>query len=335
MRITRVLAGAAVFALVAAATSHDGRAQDKLTMVFSTPPQTYAIPYYFAQDTGIFKSLGLEVVETNLTGDVNAIRLVIQGEGDIALTGPGTMLVSIHNGAAIKSIGAWQPTVDYVIIGKKPIGKIQDLAGKTIASIAPGEMPTVMPKMVMTKYGVDQSKVEFVSVGAQNARLQAVLAGKADATMVGILPATMGVDQGTVNIISIVKNDFPDLGYVALAVRNSDLTDAKKRAAYKKFLRGSIEGARMVMKDPDKGSELLWERTKRQMDLNLIKKVVRQLNDLNVWGVDGGTDPKVMEFTEKMNRDVGVQTRTIAVKDALDGSIAEEVVKELGPYKGS
>lgn len=91
----------------------------------------------------------------------------------------------------------------------------------------------------------------------------------------------------------------------------------------------------MVMKDPDKGSELLWERSKRQMDLALIKKVVRQLNDLKVWGVDGGTDPKVMEFTEKMNRDIGVQTRTIAVKDALDGSIAEEVVKELGPYKGS
>jgi ABC-type nitrate/sulfonate/bicarbonate transport system substrate-binding protein len=329
MRITRFLAGA-VLALAATATSDDGRAQDKLTMVFSTPPQTYAIPYYFAQDTGIFKSLGLELAETNLTGDVNAIRLVIQGEGDIALTGPGTMLVSIHNGAAIKSIGAWQPTVDYVIIGK-----IQDLAGKTIASIAPGEMPTVMPKMVMTKYGVDQSKVEFDSVGAQNARLQAVLAGKADATMVGILPATMGVEQGTVNIISIVKNEFPDLGYVALAVRNSDLTDAKKRAAYKKFMRGSIEGARLVMKDPDKGSELLWERSKRQMDLALIKKVVRQLNDLNVWGVDGGTDPKVMEFTEKMNREIGVQTRTIAVKDALDGSIAEEVVKELGPYKGS
>ena len=60
----------------------------KLKVVFATPPTTYALPHFVAQDLGWLKSRGLTIEEVFLVGDANALRALLSGQGDLAA--PGT-----------------------------------------------------------------------------------------------------------------------------------------------------------------------------------------------------------------------------------------------------
>jgi len=333
MNRSRAIATAIVAACCALVFGRVASAEDlKIHLVLSTPPQTTNLPFYVAQDLGWYKKNGLDVRETTVAGDANALRLLISGQCDVALSGPGPMLSAIIGGAKIKSIGSWQPLVDYVIIARKPIQSLSELKGKTIASIGPGEMPTEIPKMMMIKRGIDVGDVRFVSVGTQNARVQAILAGKGDATLVGLLAAAIGAQSGKLNTIAEVKNEFPNLGYIGLAVRNEALSDPQKRAAFKVFMKGSIEASRLTMREPAKAADVLYKRMK-DVDLGIIKSSIETLNRLAVWGTDGGNDPKVAEFTENIHHDLGITQKRVSVNEMIDTSIVDDLVKDIGPFK--
>jgi ABC-type nitrate/sulfonate/bicarbonate transport system substrate-binding protein len=78
------LTGLALLALVAAVSPTTAQTTTKLKLVFATPPTTYALPHFVAQDLGWLKQRGLEVEEVWLTGDANALRALLSGQGDIA-----------------------------------------------------------------------------------------------------------------------------------------------------------------------------------------------------------------------------------------------------------
>ena len=213
---------------------------------------------------------------------------MISGDGDICAIGVPTTLSAIINGAEIASIASWQPVVDYQIVGKKGVvGSLADLPGKTLSSAAPKGLTTEFPKMVLKKHGMDPNAVKFLQVGGHGDRLKAVVAGKTQAAMINTLTATIGVLQGEVEILTALAKEFPGAGYVLLVVNRSALEDADKRKALEIFVEGSIHGARFIMDDPEGAARLLNARNP-DLDLDLITSVVKSLNDIGVWGVNGG-----------------------------------------------
>ena len=61
-----------------------------------------------------------------------------------------------------------------------------------------------------------------------------------------------------------------------------------------------IRGSRYVMENPDEAAAILHERLP-DLDLAFLKAVVRDLNSENLWGVDGGLDPAIEQFTADLN----------------------------------
>ena len=74
------------------------------------------------------------------------------------------------------------------VLAKDKGDKLADLAGKTFASSGPGALPDQLPRMVMRKYGIDESTARFVQVGGHAARLQAVIGGRADSAFCAVRP---------------------------------------------------------------------------------------------------------------------------------------------------
>ena len=76
------------------------------------------------------------------------------------------MLTSLNAGANVRAVNSWQPIGDYNLVLAKGKGTtLQDLAGKSFATSGPGALPDQLPKMVMKKHGIDDSKSQFVQVG--------------------------------------------------------------------------------------------------------------------------------------------------------------------------
>ena len=113
----------------------------KVKMVFPGPVTTFSLPYLVAKKKGWLGDL--EVEDLHVTGDANAMRVLLSGNADIALIGTLNVLASIHAGAAIRAIHSWQPIGDYnlVLAAGKGSG-LADLAGKTFASSGPGGLPS-------------------------------------------------------------------------------------------------------------------------------------------------------------------------------------------------
>jgi ABC-type nitrate/sulfonate/bicarbonate transport system substrate-binding protein len=316
-----------VAALLALDASAAGAA--KIKMVFPGPVTTFSLPYLVAQKKGWMGDL--EVEDVHVTGDANAMRVLLSGNADIGLIGTLNVLASIHAGAGIRAIHSWQPIGDYSLVLATGKGnKLADLAGKTFASSGPGGLPDQLPRLIMRKHGIDEASARFVQVGGHAARLQAVIGGRADATLVNTVTALKGVQEGKVTVVGKLSAEFPGLGYVWNVARTETLD--KLAVAFQTLTDIGIKGSRFIMANPDEAAAILHERLP-DLDLAFLKAVVRDLNGENVWGVDGGLDPAIEEFTAELNMKLGNLPVAAPAKDVLEPRFVERALATLGTYK--
>jgi ABC-type nitrate/sulfonate/bicarbonate transport system substrate-binding protein len=303
----------------------------KIRMVFPGPMTTFGLPYLVAQKKGWLGDL--EVEDIFVTGDSNAMRTVLSGNADIGLIGTLNVLASLQAGGGIRAIHSWQPIGDYSLVLAKDKGsKLADLAGKIFASSGPGALPDQLPRMVMRKYGIDESTARFVQVGGHAARLQAVIGGRADATLVNTVTALKGVQDGKVTVLTRLSKEFPGLGYVWNVARTDALSKPELAAAFQTMTEGGIRGARYVMEHADEAAEILQARLP-ELDLAFVKSVVHDLNGENLWGIDGGLDPKIEEYTADLNVKLGNLPHAATPAEILEPRFVDAALKTLGPYK--
>jgi hypothetical protein len=86
------------------------------------------------------------------------------------------------------------------------------------------------------------------------------------------------------------------------------------------------------MENPDEAAAALHERLP-DLDLGFLKAVVRDLNGEKLWGVNGGLDPAVEEFTAELNMKLGNLPVAAAAKDVLEPRFVDAALKKLGPYQ--
>jgi NitT/TauT family transport system substrate-binding protein len=308
-------------------------AAESVETVFPTPPTTFAIPHYVAIDRGFYAEQGLEVKDTHLLGDANAFRTLVSGTGDVVLVGPSTTMLGMQKGAKVKVFASWQPRVDYQMItgadGPKMMGK--DIVGLKFASGGGVSMLNHMTAMIMKKNGLDHTQNQHVPIGGHSDRLAAVIAGKAQLSLVNTLTATRAGDQ--INIVTPVAKELGGIGYVYLVAREKTLDDPERRAALKKYVKGFVLGARYAIQNPDYAAQALIKRAPEN-PLPLVQKVVRKLNEIPVWGVNGGIPDEVTEFTAKAYFEYKVIKEPMMLEDVLYKGIVNEVIAEIGMWQG-
>jgi NitT/TauT family transport system substrate-binding protein len=324
------LVGVALAVAVAAPAAAQPRA--KLKFVMPTPPATYLLPYFVAQDLGWYRNWGLDVDEQVVAGDANSMRVVVAGDSAVTFIGPPTIMEAVINGGKVKIFTSWQPITDYQLIaGDKKTRTLKDLADKRIAVAGPGSMTAHIPQMLMMRAGVDTSQIKFLSVGGMSARLQSVAAGKVDATLVDTFFATKAESSGVAHTVSSIAKEFPGLGYVFAVAHENTIADPAGRAALGVFAKGTVAGARLIRKDPAAAAAILKKRLPDE-DLGLIRTTLEKLNTLGVWGMNGGLEREVLEFSSKTFAELGMVKRGVAYEEMVDPSVVAAVMAELGRF---
>lgn len=318
---------AAVTALAATAAQSE---ELKMTFAMPTTPAPYLLPFFLGQDLGWLKEAGLTVEEKVVTGDTNCMRAVITGDADTTAIGPNTIMQAIVSGGSVKIIGSYQPVVDYQIVARAGVAKsIKDLGDKKWAIASVGGMTQALPRMVLKKHGVDSSHAEYLSVGGLAARYQAIAAGTVDASLLDVQLALRGEQEGRTKTISAIHDDFPNMGYVFFPVRVSALNDPKQREALQIFVREGIRGVRFIMDNPAVAAKVM-EKRLNQNDVAGMTEILKKVTALEVWGVNGGIDRDVLDFSEKIYRESGDVTADVPYDKLVDASLVEASLKTLG-----
>ncbi len=263
-----ILIAGASYLVAALMLQPSAAAAAKIKMAFPGPPTTFSLPLYVAQKKGWLGDLDVE--EVNVTGDSNAMRALLSGNADIAFIGMVNVLASIQAGANVRAINTWQPIGDYSLVLAKGKGSsIADLAGKTFATSGPGALPDQLARLIMKKYGIDDSTAHFVQVGGHAARLQAIIGGRADASLVNTITTLRGVEDGKVIVLTKLSKEFPGLGYSWNVVRTDELADPQRGAAFQTLTEASIRAVRFIAANSDEAAEIFHEHV-RDLEVNFL-----------------------------------------------------------------
>lgn len=300
-----------------------------LRMGFTGSPTSLSLPFFVAQKKGWLDDLNVE--ETYVTGDSNAMRILISGNVDIATIGAVNVLTAVAAGGKVRAISSWQPVADYsLVIAAGKGDTVKALAGKTIATSGPGGMPDQLPRMLMRRMSVDESASRFIQVGGHAARLQAVMGGRADATVINFATTAMGGKN--INVVASLSREFPQLAYVWNVVREESLTDPKLAPAFEQLTVATIRGARFIMENPEEAAKILNEKVP-DLSLDICRETVLQMNKDNLWGVDGGLSPEIAKYTSALNKELAITQEEVAPEAFLDRRIVDAALKTLGSAK--
>jgi NitT/TauT family transport system substrate-binding protein len=150
-----------------------------------------------------------------------------------------------------------------------------------------------------------------------------------DASLLDVQLALRGEREGRAKIVSAVHDDLPNMGYVFFPMRTSALKDAKEREAMQIFIREGIRGVRYVIDHPDEAAKVLAKRMKID-DVEGLAATLKKINSMKVWGVNGGIDKDVLDFSQKVYRESGDVTADVPYDKLVDSSLVDASLKDLG-----
>jgi ABC-type nitrate/sulfonate/bicarbonate transport system substrate-binding protein len=303
----------------------------KLKIAFPTSPHAFALPHFVAMEKGWLSEAGLDVEEQWLIGDTTVIRLIVTGEADMCVTGLPAAFSAVAAGAQVKAIGSQQVIFDFQMVTNKSITKVADLAGKRFAAGPPLSIQTEVPRVIMRKYGLDPEKVQFQQAGGTPDRLQAVVGGVADATLIGTSFALQAAAKyPNVHVLTTVPKEFPGMGFSYVMATTKALADPAKKKAMEAYIEQStIRASRFIMDNPEEAVKILLKRVP-SLDPEIAKQSVADLNKDNVWGVNGGLDREVTDFTIKFSLESKMIPSPVTYEQVVDPSLVNAALARAG-----
>lgn len=159
-----------------------------------------------AIDEGIFKKHGLDVDPVLTEQGGQAPGLLQSGRVQFALDSGEPMVTAISRGVDLTLLGATGNNFGFVVIARKPITRVEDLAGKKLALSSPTGAVGTAGSELLRRYKL-QDKVDVVYIADIAARLAALDAGSVDAIILSP-PVHSVMKSGKVNQILDMRKDF-------------------------------------------------------------------------------------------------------------------------------
>jgi NitT/TauT family transport system substrate-binding protein len=132
---------------------------------------------------GFLESLGLDAQVMRVADGTRILGGVVGGSVDASMmSGFGQVFPAIAHGAELKILGGCTRRPTLALFSAKPyVRALKDLEGRTVGTGSMGALVYQLTVLLLRKYGVNVSKVRFVSVGSSADIFRAVSAGTVDA----------------------------------------------------------------------------------------------------------------------------------------------------------
>lgn len=303
-------------------------------------------PFLIADKKGYFKDEGLNVVFTTFASAGNMVVPLSSGQLD---AGGGAPAVGIYNAAvhgidvkvvADRASDAPGYGFDPLLVRTELIksGRYKtpkDLKGMTIAGNQPGSVSTVALYELLKKYGLTMNDVKRVNLDYPD-HVAALTNGKVDASITTEPQASQAVLAGGVTRIMGDDAWYPNQEISVLIFGGAFMRDHRDVAV--KFMRAYVRAVRYYV-GALRGGHFAGPNA---ADVISILSATTGLKDPAAYQAitPGSIDPNGKLNLASMRKDLqyfkdqGLIDGNVKVEDVVDESILDEVLKQLGPYKG-
>ena len=209
---------------------------------------------------GYYRRLGIDL--SLAPGDASGnLPQVAAHQVDMGYPSPGVLTSSIDAGIPVISIWEQYPAqvFDFVLPGDSKITSAKQLEGKKIAVLTIGWKSIIDP--ILADAGADPKSVKYVELGTQ--WVQAVARGQADAGLVweGLRAQLAGEAAhfgAAFNIKFLIGAKFSKDPSNVYAIRKAEITDAKKKDIYTRFLAGVVMGFEFCRANPRAAAQITY-----------------------------------------------------------------------------
>ncbi|MFF5790696.1 ABC transporter substrate-binding protein [Paeniglutamicibacter sp. NPDC012692] len=183
------------------------------------------VSYLLAAELGFLR--GVQVVPTRTPSSAEQLRALLAGEQDMVVTAIDNLFEWTRAGADLRLVAQVEASTSLGIHAGGNMGSLADLSGCRFAVDAPDNGFALIAKRLMRDAGVE---VDYVVVGGVRERLDALLDGSADATLLGP-PFDKLAEQAGFARVADVNALLPELPGQGLVVR-AEVLESEELARY-------------------------------------------------------------------------------------------------------
>jgi NitT/TauT family transport system substrate-binding protein len=282
---------------------------------------------------GFFEKHGVEVEIVALEGTPQAVAALNSGAVDMAdISIDAAIRLRADSDLPIRGIVSGTLGAPFLIAAKAEITSVEGLVGRSYAIADNGSLDHTLTQVVIASKGVAADGPSYVAIGAPAARVQALAAGKVDATTVSYGTFLPIADTPGIHIL-VSPEDFsaaaPGLSKFVAAL---DSTIESKHEALQRFVDALIDMSRAFEADPTQ-----WVDAVAAVRDDLKKENLQKTADFlkGRWCVNGCLNPTEVEKTVTFiysNPDFK-DLKAVAAADIVDHDFIVKAIETLGAYE--
>jgi ABC-type nitrate/sulfonate/bicarbonate transport system substrate-binding protein len=237
------------------------------------------LPAFIAQEKGLYRAEGLEVVTPVMKIDVGVAGL-LSGETHFAVA--SVAMRAAMRGGPMKALMFYYDRSTWLLMVRPEIRSVSDLRGKNIAIVSYGSADEFDTRKLMRANGVPDKEYTLVPLGQDSHRIVALVQGHASAVLLN--PDSAALAESKLKGIRrlVLFQDFDKYPFSGVAVSEKFLQESAQ--AVKKYLRATVK-ALVLMRDEPQEAARVAQRAfgmEEGIALSAVKYVI---------GAVGATDP--------------------------------------------
>ncbi|MFI9510335.1 ABC transporter substrate-binding protein [Nocardia sp. NPDC052566] len=204
-----------------------------LTVGVFTPSVLLAV----AADAGTLAARELTVEQVRVGSSPGQFRALLDGDLDIALTSPDNVLAYRYDPANplgeladVRIVAGLDRSMGLALYGRPGLTDPAQLRGATLGVDVPTSGFALAMYALTESLGIDRDTYELATLGSTPRRLEALLAGRCDATMLGAGNELHAEQAGCVRFASVAEVCAPYLGSVLAVAGDKALAPAHRLA---------------------------------------------------------------------------------------------------------
>ena len=279
------------------------------------------ITFPLAQARGFLKQEGIEAEIILIRGNA-ALAAVAGGDVDYTVGIPQGVRGALL-GMPLKIVACFEPSSTLMLLALPKVKSVGDLKGKTVAVGAVGGAPTRIARVILKHFNINPDKeVNFLSIGAAQARVALMKQGLADAAMV---PPPFDFEGKKLGYAVLARThevlSFPQSGLTIHAKRLRDKPDEIKR-----MIRAGIKANQFIRSNREGSIKFLseWQRADAEIAGATYDSIWR------VYGADGSVPMDGLKLVVQDTRELLESKRDVALSDLVDLTALRQAQAELG-----
>ena len=265
--------------------------------------QSHFVPpvsYLLAAELGFLRDV--EVLPTRTPSSAEQLRALLAGEQDMVVTAIDNLFEWTRAGADLRLVAQVEQTTQLGIHAGGDVESLADLAGCRFAVDAPDNGFALIAKHLLRDAGVE---VDYVVVGGVRERLDALLGGQVDATLLGPPFDKLAEKAGMRRVVD-VNALLPELPGQGLVVRAELLASAELERYLGALVRGVAAGESMTDAE----------------GIELLERCGYQAAATAAWGARARTlavDQRGLGLLTGIRRSLGILPPDIGLEEICDG----------------